>query len=386
MSEYQYYEFLAVDRSLDARQRDELRALSTRAQITSTSLINTYHWGDFRGDPQKLVARYFDAFLYLANWGTRRLMLRLPKRLLDLKTAQSYCLGDAASAWVDGENVILDLSYHNEGDWEDEGGEGWLTSIIPVRAELASGDLRLLYLAWLLTASAGELDDDAVEPPVPPNLSTLTASLRSIADFLRLDEDLLAVAAMASEQVPGDETSEADLVRWVADFSVTEKNTLIMRVLRGDDAHLRVELLRRFHKGAPVSTAGAGKRTVAELLDAAEVRRVERERLAEQQRAQERARRERQAEIARDKRLEALALQEEQAWQRVSMMIDTKKPGEYDNAVTLLTDLRAVSERQGHPEVFEQRFEHLRDQHLRKPSLLQRFDRAGLGTTAGAPN
>ena len=42
MSEYQYYEFVAVDRPLDERQLAELRALSTRARITPTSFVNTY--------------------------------------------------------------------------------------------------------------------------------------------------------------------------------------------------------------------------------------------------------------------------------------------------------------------------------------------------------
>ncbi len=51
MGEYQYYEFLAVDRPLKADQLDALRALSTRAEITSTTFVNTYHWGDFRGIP-----------------------------------------------------------------------------------------------------------------------------------------------------------------------------------------------------------------------------------------------------------------------------------------------------------------------------------------------
>jgi hypothetical protein len=69
MSEYQYYEFLALDRPLTSKQREELRQLSTRAEITATRFSNEYHWGDFRGDPEKLMARYFDAFLYLANGG-----------------------------------------------------------------------------------------------------------------------------------------------------------------------------------------------------------------------------------------------------------------------------------------------------------------------------
>jgi hypothetical protein len=42
VSEYQYDEFLAVDRSLDASTLAAVRALSTRARITATSFVNTY--------------------------------------------------------------------------------------------------------------------------------------------------------------------------------------------------------------------------------------------------------------------------------------------------------------------------------------------------------
>lgn len=50
MSEYQYYEFLALDRPLTAEQRAELRSISTRAEITATRFTNEYHWGDLKGD------------------------------------------------------------------------------------------------------------------------------------------------------------------------------------------------------------------------------------------------------------------------------------------------------------------------------------------------
>ncbi len=71
MSEYQYYEFQAVDRPLGSKQMGELRRISSRAEITPHSFVNVYNYGDFHGDPAKLVAQYFDAFLYLANWGIR---------------------------------------------------------------------------------------------------------------------------------------------------------------------------------------------------------------------------------------------------------------------------------------------------------------------------
>jgi hypothetical protein len=39
VSEYQYYEFLALDRPLTSKQREELRQLSTRAEITATGSL-----------------------------------------------------------------------------------------------------------------------------------------------------------------------------------------------------------------------------------------------------------------------------------------------------------------------------------------------------------
>ena len=48
MSEYQYYEFRAIDRPLNAKEQSELRACSTRARITSTSFINGWKKQDFK--------------------------------------------------------------------------------------------------------------------------------------------------------------------------------------------------------------------------------------------------------------------------------------------------------------------------------------------------
>ncbi|WP_280208136.1 hypothetical protein [Nocardia cyriacigeorgica] len=83
MSEYQYYEFLAVDRPLDDDEQAAVRSLSTRARITATSFVNEYHWGNFKGSPRRLMEQVYDAHLYVANWGTHRVMFRLPCDLLD---------------------------------------------------------------------------------------------------------------------------------------------------------------------------------------------------------------------------------------------------------------------------------------------------------------
>ncbi|HEY5990647.1 MAG TPA: hypothetical protein VIV12_30275 [Streptosporangiaceae bacterium] len=63
--------------------------------------------------------------------------------------------------------MIVGLYSDDEPDdyWEVPGTS--LASIAPVRAELASGDMRLLYLAWLLSVQSGEVDDNETEPGVP---------------------------------------------------------------------------------------------------------------------------------------------------------------------------------------------------------------------------
>ncbi len=382
MSEYQYYEFLAVDRALDAHQLDEVRAMSTRAHVTPTSFVNTYHWGDFRGDPRRMVERYFDAFLYLANWGTRRLMIRLPARLLDPITAQQYCTTDSATAWAKDGNVIIELTRQSgEGDWIEEDGEGRLASIISARADLAAGDLRLLYLAWLHSVGAGELDDEQVEPPVPANLATLSAPLRSLVDFICLDEDLLAVAAHNSARHDNTAPTQVELASWVRNLPAEEKNTLILRVLDGDDAHLRTELLRRVRGQSATHPPAQTGRTVADLLGAAEHHREDRERRTAKELERQRIRREREAATARDRHLDALAREGEQAWQRVNTFIDTKKTREYDTAVELLRDLRDLSRRDGDPDTFHKRLHLLRQQYAGRPGLLQRLDHARLTHT-----
>ena len=129
MSEYQYYEFQAVDRPLNKGEIAEPRALSTRAAITPTRFQNVYNWGDFKGDPLTLMGRYFDAFVYIANWGTHQFMLRLPRRLLDSETPRSYAVDQSLAVRTSGDFVIVEFTSEDEEEagWvEDEEAESWM--------------------------------------------------------------------------------------------------------------------------------------------------------------------------------------------------------------------------------------------------------------------
>ncbi|MFD7165101.1 hypothetical protein [Streptomyces violascens] len=142
MSEYQYYEFRALDRPLNREEQEQLRAISSRARITATSFTNTYNWGDLSGNPRQMIERYFDAHLYVTNWGTHRLILRLPKQALPQRTVQPYCLDHRIETWTTRTHLLLDLTSEDEdGDWI-EGADDSLAALIGVRDELAVGDLR----------------------------------------------------------------------------------------------------------------------------------------------------------------------------------------------------------------------------------------------------
>jgi hypothetical protein len=376
MSEYQYYEFLALDRALTDKQRAELRSLSTRAEVTATRFVNEYHWGDFKGDPQEMMERYFDAFLYLANWGTRRLMFRLPREVLDLEIADLYCYTDAASLLETNDHLIVSLYADRDPDdyWEETHGE--LGTMVQARSELAAGDLRLLYLGWLLAVQSDEVDDDDAEPPVPAGLGQLSAALRAVADFLDIDEDLLAVAAQASPNARDEDRS--GLVEWVRSLAAEDKDVLLARVASGEGAAVQALLFRRFRGVSAGNKPVVSTRTAAALWKAAGDRKAAREKAEEQRRREQEVQEAAAKAAAYARRLDELAARQEEAWERVDALIETKSPRDYDMAVTLLRDLRALAERQDQAAAFTRRFLALRERHGRKPSLQDRFDKAGL--------
>ncbi len=379
MSEYQYYEFQAIDRPLTNKEMRELRSYSTRARITPTSFVNEYSWGCFKGDEDAWMEKYFDAFLYLANWGTHILKLRLPSRLLDPKIANEYCCGHGAFVTGTADKVILSFVAEDEQEGGDlVEGEGYLSSMISVRAEMARGDLRALYLGWLLCVQSGELDDEDIEPPVPPGLGQLSASLESMAEFLYIDRDLLHVAAQPSPSLEDSGLERDDVRKWFASLRSEEKDELLTKfVVDGDQAVVN-ELLHRFHKeGSPGHDAAPPRRTVGELLRAAEASAAERRRIEVEKRAKEKARREREIALARERHLDSLAGREPQLWAEIETLIAAKQPKKYDEAIKLLVGLRDLDDRAKSGD-FRMRIEALRQAHARMPTLIERIKKAGL--------
>jgi hypothetical protein len=400
VSEYQYYEFQAIDRPLAAADRQALRALSTRARITATSFTNHYNWGDFKGDSAELMERWFDLHLYLANWGTRRLMIRWPKRLVDRARLDAFLRGvECAELHDAGDNLILDIVRDLEEDleyreWDEEGeeGSGWLAALAPLRADVLQGDLRLFYLLWLTAVEETEggeeeekededEDEDTLAPdelePLP-GIGPMTASLEAFADFFGIDPDLVAAAAERST-VTGAEAMSADAVRdVVAALSDRDKTDMLVRLYEGDP-HAATELRAAVRQRARPETAAppALLRTVGELRARAEAIRLARERAAAEKAEAERRRQAEEAEKARRARLAEVARKGESVWNEIESEIARRNPKGYDRAASLLGDLRILAEERGTLPDFAGRLRAIRERHAGKQRFIERL--TGMG-------
>ena len=306
-------------------------------------------------------------------------MLGLPRKLLDQETIGPYCAGESLSCRSKGDKVILTFqSEDEEGEWAE--GEGWLASLLPIRADLISGDYRALYLGWLGAIESGEIDDDELEPPVPGGLKTLNASLDRLADFLRISRDLIAAAAEASPGERASGVSQEEFGKWVLSLPNQEKDMLLLRLVEGGDPHLMAELRERAKRElrGGVEPAKGLRRTAGQIRERAEILAEEQRKIEAEKQARDQARR-RQEEIEkRQKHLKALSNKEEILWVKVEELIATKQMKRYDEAVSLLQDLRDLADLRGRNSDFSSHLNAVLTQHLRKGTLMDKVRKAKL--------
>ena len=210
MSEYQYYEWQTLERPLTTDEQKAVNSLSSHIDVTSSQAIVTYEWSNFKHDSIQVLAKYFDSFLYMADWGTRRLAFRFPKGLEDEAALAPYCDKYHLTFKDTGRVQILEFNVDEEEgfeDWMDT--RGVLSTLSRLRDDILQGDFRALYLAWLKAMSMesddNEEDEDDPEslssdpePPLPAGLRQLTPPLKELIDFFEIDDHLVAAAAQRS--------------------------------------------------------------------------------------------------------------------------------------------------------------------------------------------
>ncbi|MGB0931374.1 MAG: hypothetical protein ACPGVB_11390 [Chitinophagales bacterium] len=388
MSGCDVYQFQSIDRPLTEKERKEIGSWSSRSYPTATSATFIYHYGSFRQNLEDALAGYFDALLHFSSWGTKRLLFRVPKNLIDIKALRLYQI-DANYDYECGfsilpkkEYFLLDFTWsEEEGSWIEEE-EYQVGDLIALRNDIIQGDYRSLYLFWLkLAASKKELgeedydnpDDydedevDTVPPPIPPNLNKLSGALSAFIELFEINKDLIAAAKQASKEV---KAPEMDYEKLVKQLSEKERIDFLIRLAKGE---VRVDLqlqkrLQDLYKSTSKTTSKPSKQFSIQELK-------------EQQKVEKKKRKETEAQAAKEahrQKMLTLSREVKAHWGTVSYNLDRKTGKAYDIATETLKDLQDLAIFQDKVEEFKEKMAEIREEYGRSKVLLVRFMKAGL--------
>jgi hypothetical protein len=206
--------------------------------------------------------------------------------------------------------------------------------------------------------------------------------LDSLANFLGIDFDLIAAAAEQSQDESQLRISSVEILIWVRSLPETEKDSLLARIIEDDTSHpeavLRQRVFSEIQAKYPATVSSAPRRTTAQILARADAITKNRQRIKREAAERERIRREQEQAEQRRRHLESLRGRETDLWTEANQLIVTKRPRNYDEAISILQDLRELAGKDGASSAFHQRMQSLCREHASKPALLEKFQKAKL--------
>lgn len=249
VSEYQYVIFRAVDAPVSKKNLSYMEKQSSRAEITPWSFENEYNYGDFRGNALEMLRRGYDFHLHYANYGIRKLMIRLPNGFPDSASADKYLNHDSISLHPDksGPGLILEISPNDESGELDQifDFHELVENLIQLRGEIIEGDLRPLYLMNLIAALFYG-DEEAIEAPVPYGLNTLTDAQLALAEFYGIGDSLLKAAANNIPEQKNSKTGDDAHAVWLRKQSSSQKDIWLGKLMADPNSNIRAEILTEF--------------------------------------------------------------------------------------------------------------------------------------------
>lgn len=226
MSEYQYYKFERLDGYLDAKARQALRAISSRAEISATAFQVYYTYSDLKAEPFELMLKYFDIGFYYADWGSIDVYIKLPAG-----TLPDALLGFSSDGLHVHENdewqlLIFSLEEYDEY-FDDEHADDFFQHLAALRGGLMQGDWRLVYLMWL---KAFDFNDGVERVPlIQFDFEHLREEEQAFAALYDIPLGLVKALAMVLSEQPSHQAKQTQLTldAWIHNLSQAEKDTLL---------------------------------------------------------------------------------------------------------------------------------------------------------------
>ncbi len=374
MSEYQYYEFAAIDGPISDEGLRYARGCSTRAEVSRIRWKNVYHFGSFHGSEDTLL-KYYDAHFYIANWATVRLGLAFPNGTIALEALQPYLIEgeryeDTLTIKRIGDRLIVWWDYNEDGGWSSTSGEGLIEELMGIREELMRGDYRALFLGWLADFHPDEWQDsrdaEVIMPPIPSGLDQLSPALAELIKHFPVDTDALSVAATMSqasmqERVP----MKAILEK----LSEPEMRALLARVAEGGGQGVMAELNRL---ASPPAKTSPGQ-TISCIDFASKAIKARKERLKKEA-AAETAKRQREAERLKQ-HLASIFERAGSIWPEFDPLMAQKISSAYDEVANRLQELRDAYAQAANIGVFQQKLVEFRTRYSNRPAMLRRIEK-----------
>ncbi len=336
MSEYQYVAFRAIDQQVGASNLEFMRKQSSRADITPWSFENEYHFGEFAGNVNEMMRRGYDIHLHYANYGIRKLLIRLPHGLPGGKESKPYITVDTLRYIPDkqGTGGILCIQpYVEPGDQEDLWElEDLLNRLVAIRAEILNGDLRPLYLAHLAVASDDEhAPDETHEAPVPAGLGKLTNAQSALAEFFGIKAPLISAAAQDAPPLEARGDQRDQQAEWIRIQPQSVKDAWLSELMGDPQSTVVGRIRSEFQKSqkTPTWPTVHSGRTIAELQAiATEIEQKTIQRSIEK------------AACEKAKRLAAMAENPSQTLRETEDLVKNRSTTHYAKAAQLLAELR----------------------------------------------
>ena len=357
MSEYQYVTFRAIDKPVDDKNLKYMEQQSSRAEITRWTFSNEYHYGDFRGDALEMLRRGYDIHLHYANFGIRKLLIRLPHGFPDPAAAKPYLKDLQFVKDKSGAGGTLAIEpFHEPGDlnelWDIE---ELLDQLVPLRAEILSGDLRPLYLAHLALSRDGEHDpEETIEAPVPAGLGQPTSAQLALAELYGISRALINVAARGTPSTPSTADPRAPYVAWLQSQPDKTKDAWLAEVMADASSSVRGEILASFRKTQQASSwpTVEHKRSIAQLEAMAKDTQVEMDKKAAAAAAR-----------ARAQKLAKMAADPTPFLEKTDELVSLRSTRSYEEASKLLAELREALSASGRADLVHVQVRKLHSKH-----------------------
>jgi hypothetical protein len=227
VSEYQYYKFERLDGYLDAKARQALRAISSRAEISATSFQVYYTYSDLKAEPSDLMLKYFDIGFYYADWGSiDAYYIKLP-----VGTLPDALLGfssDGLYVRQSDEWQLLIFSLEEYYDYfDDENADDFFQHLAALRSELMQGDWRLVYFMWLKEFDFN--DELEAMPLIQFDFEHLSEGLLAFAALYDIPLAGVKALSMVLNAKPSHQAKQAQFQfdAWLHNLTEAEKNTLL---------------------------------------------------------------------------------------------------------------------------------------------------------------